>query len=219
MPVRVQHRSGALWVVNSAGLERLGDPSVKRGLLWRADAWLRARLGSRPPSLRAVGARLAAFGVTHVADATPDAGAAEVVAAAVRRGELPQHVLLMAADCGPADHPRLSVGPVKLVVADHAPPDFDELTTRIRRAHTAGRPVAVHCVTRVALALTLAALDEAGHMRGDRVEHGAVAGRPARRRLLGPRRTRGPPGPVAVRRSAAGRCPGGREQRRTVRGP
>jgi predicted amidohydrolase YtcJ len=175
LPVRVQHRSGALWVVNSAGLERLGDPGIERGLLWRADAWLRERLDSRPPSLRAVGARLAALGVTHVADATPDAGAAEVVAAAVRRGELPQHVMLMAADSGPADHPRLSVGPVKLVVADHALPDLGSLVQRIRRAHTAGRPVAVHCVTRVALALTLAALDEAGGMRGDRVEHCAVA--------------------------------------------
>ncbi|MES5817723.1 amidohydrolase family protein [Streptomyces sp. RG80] len=185
LPVRVQHRSGALWVVNSAGLERLGDTGtrlerlgdtgVERGLLWRADAWLRERLGARPPSLRAVGARLAALGVTHVADATPDAGAARVVPDAVRRGELPQHVMVMAADSDPAEHPRLSVGPVKLVVADHAPPDLADLTSRIRRAHTAGRPVAVHCVTRVALALTLAALDGAGGMRGDRVEHCAVA--------------------------------------------
>ncbi|NNN28833.1 amidohydrolase family protein [Streptomyces sp. S3(2020)] len=175
LPVRVQHRSGALWVVNSAGLDRLGDTGVERGLLWRADAWLRERLGSRPPSLRAVGARLAALGVTHLADATPDDGAAAAVADAVRRGELPQHVMLMAADSGPADHPRLSVGPVKLVVADHTLPDLGDLTERIRRAHTAGRPVAVHCVTRVALALTLAALDEAGSLRGDRVEHCAVA--------------------------------------------
>ncbi|MEU6372603.1 amidohydrolase family protein [Streptomyces sp. NPDC046909] len=189
LPVRVQHRSGALWVVNSTGLRRLGGDTpdgmarlrvatgddIGRGLVWRADAWLREALGARPPSLRAVGARLARLGVTHVADATPDAGAGEVVAEAVRRGELPQHVLLMAAESTASDHPRLSVGPVKLVVADHELPEFGALVLRIRRAHAVGRPVAVHCVTRVALALTLAALDEAGGMRGDRVEHCAVA--------------------------------------------
>ncbi|MFC8517188.1 amidohydrolase family protein [Streptomyces sp. NPDC057257] len=183
VPVRVQHRSGALWVVNSAGLARLGEHAgVERdaagrptGRLWRADAWLRAAIGGRPPSLRAVGARLAAFGVTHVADATPDAGAAGVVADAVRRDELPQHVMVMAADSGPSAHPRLTVGPVKLVVADHALPDLADLTDRVRRAHADGRPVAVHCVTRTALALTLAALEAAGGVEGDRVEHCAVA--------------------------------------------
>ncbi|MGI5460308.1 amidohydrolase family protein [Streptomyces sp. CA-249302] len=183
VPVRVQHRSGALWVVNSAGLARLGDhEGVERdaggrptGRLWRADAWLRSAIGGRPPSLRAVGARLAAWGVTHVADATPDAGAGEVVADAVRRDELPQHVMVMAADAAASTHPRLTVGPVKLVVADHALPDLDDLTERIRHAHADGRAVAVHCVTRTALALTLAALETAGVVEGDRVEHCAVA--------------------------------------------
>jgi len=187
VPVRVQHRSGALWVVNSAGLERLGARAagaegIERdregrptGRLWRADAWLRDALGGRPPSLRSVGARLAALGVTHVADATPDAGAAEVVADAVRRDELPQRVMVMAPDPDVPAHPRLGIGPVKLVVADHALPDLDDLAGRIRRAHTGGRPVAVHCVTRTALALTLAAFDLAGGTAGDRVEHCAVA--------------------------------------------
>ena len=195
VPVRVQHRSGALWLVNSAGLACLGAESAAHdgierdrtgrptGRLWRADGWLREALGGRSPSLRAVGARLAALGVTHVADATPDAGAAAVIADAVRRGELPQHVMVMAADAGPTDHPRLSVGPVKLVVADHALPDVDGLARRIRRAHTDGRPVAVHCVTRTALALTLAALDQAGRLPGDRVEHCAVADVPAAEEL------------------------------------
>ncbi|MEU6260551.1 amidohydrolase family protein [Streptomyces sp. NPDC047043] len=189
VPVRVQHRSGALWVVNSVGLERLGvrecaalgvhaggveldGAGRATGRLWRADAWLRTAVGGRPPSLRAVGARLAALGVTHVADATPDAGTAGVVAEAVQRGELPQRVMVMASE---ADPTRVSVGPLKLVVADHALPDLDDLAERMRTAHAAGRPVAVHCVTRTALALTLAALDQAGGLDGDRVEHCAVA--------------------------------------------
>src|SRR5207302_3851661 len=40
--------------------------------------------------------------------------------------------------------------------------------------HGAGRSVAVHCVTRVALVLALAAWETAGVAPGDRVEHGAV---------------------------------------------
>lgn len=195
VPVRLQHRSGALWVVNSPALDRLGaasaaHPGIERdptgrptGRLWRCDAFLRDTLGSRPPSLRTTGARLAALGITHVADATPEAGAADALAAALHRGELPQHVMVMADGSGPAAHPRLLTGPVKLIVADHALPEFDGLVRSIRHAHTGGRPVAVHCVTRTALALTLAALDQAGHMRGDRVEHCAVADPAAAREL------------------------------------
>ncbi|MER5754571.1 amidohydrolase family protein [Streptomyces sp. NPDC002088] len=187
VPVRVQHRSGALWSVNSAGLARLGahhasQEGIERdrtgrptGRLWRADGWLRDVLGARPPSLRSLGARLACLGVTHVADATPDAEAAEAVFAAVRGGELPQHVMVMADGAGAPRHPRLSIGPVKIVVTDHELPDLDDLAERIARAHAAGRPVAVHCVSRIALALTLAALEQAGGLDGDRVEHCAVA--------------------------------------------
>jgi predicted amidohydrolase YtcJ len=56
-------------------------------------------------------------------------------------------------------------------------PPLDQLAGRFRDAHAAGRPVAVHCVTRVQLVLTLAALDLAGRLPGDRIEHGAVIGR------------------------------------------
>lgn len=186
-PVRVQHRSGALWVVSSAGLEVLGaadaeHPGIERdadgvptGRIWRADDWLADALGPQPPlSLRALGARLASYGITHVTDASPDSGHLDLVAAAVRDGELPQHVLLLA-EAAVATHPRLSIGPVKVVVGDHALPDLDVLVARIASAHAAGRPVAVHCVTRAGLALTLAALDTAGLRDGDRIEHCAVA--------------------------------------------
>ena len=59
---------------------------------------------------------------------------------------------------------------------DDTLPPLDELADRIRAAHAAGRPAAVHCVTRVQLVLTLAALDLAGRLPGDRIEHGAVIG-------------------------------------------
>ena len=85
-PVRVQHRSGALWILNSAavvatGLDSCAEPGVERdptgvatGRLWRMDRWLRAAL---PPvdvdaGFAAVSRSLRAVGFTGVTDATPD---------------------------------------------------------------------------------------------------------------------------------------------------
>jgi predicted amidohydrolase YtcJ len=184
-PVRVQHRSGALWVVNSLGAARLGlagadSPGAERaadgsptGRLWRADDWLRTRLpAAAPPDLGAVGARLARLGITAVTDATPrlDDAAVRALAAAA----LPQRLTLLGA---PLDEPvpaPLTAGPWKIVLADSGLPGLDELVEEIRAAHHAGRAVAVHCVTREALVLLLAALDTAGRLPGDRVEHAAL---------------------------------------------
>jgi predicted amidohydrolase YtcJ len=138
-PVRVQHRSGALWMLNSAALAAIGadgpgiggHPGVERGAdgrpngrFWRADTWLRSRLPpSDPPDLERVGAILLGHGITAVTDATPG---------------------------------------------------LDSLAGQIGAAHAARRPVAVHCVTREALVLLIAALREAGARPGDRIEHAAL---------------------------------------------
>ncbi len=171
-PVRAQHRSGALWTLNSAAIDRLGarlDAEQRRtGQLWRADAKLRVALAALgeagSPDLPALGRELARLGVTHVTDATPDTDA---VALAALTAALPQHVLsLSSAVTAP--------GPVKIVVADSGLPSLEGLTARIAATHEGGRPVAVHAVTAVALALTLAALTAAGPADGDRIEHAAV---------------------------------------------
>jgi predicted amidohydrolase YtcJ len=213
-PVRVQHRTGALWVVNSAALTALGladtgdrraepaDPAdgesgVERdadgratGRLWRMDRWLARRVPGRPADLAAglaaVSARAAALGVTGFTDATPGASAGDVagLAAAVADRTVIQRLLCMArADVGgplaasPPDHgpePRFSLGPVKIMLDDDTLPSLDDFADQARRAHATGRAVAVHCVTRVQLVLTLAALDSAGRAPGDRIEHGAL---------------------------------------------
>jgi predicted amidohydrolase YtcJ len=189
-PVRVQHRSGALWMVNSVGAVRLAldsadHPGVERGYdgtptgrLWRADTWLRDRLPpADPPDLSAVGRRLGALGVTSVCDATPDAGdtTIEALAEARRSGVLPQRVQLLGVPLHHGPLPRgLTAGPYKIVIADSALPDVHDLTDRIRVANVAGRAVAVHCVTRESLVLLLAALESAGVRSADRVEHAAL---------------------------------------------
>lgn len=190
-PLRVQHRSGAMWVVSSAGLADLGvghDPpaGVERdaagsptGRLHRLDQLMADRLPpAAAPDLADVGARLVALGVTGVTDATPyDApGSFEVLAAACRSGELPQHVVVtggpaLAAEPTPAGLDR---GPVKVVVADNALPTIEELLAAFAPARTVGRPVAVHCVSRIGLVLALAAWEEVGAGVGDRIEHGSV---------------------------------------------
>jgi predicted amidohydrolase YtcJ len=191
-PVRLQHRSGALWIVNTAGAQALrlaeaADPGIERdgqarptGRLWRADGWLRSRLPrSHPPDLRAVGTRLARLGITHVTDATPDLDDAAIGAlrTAMFSGALPQHVQLLGVPPGwaaPAGPRWPAAGPFKIIIDDTALPALGTLTERIRAIHDGGRAVAVHCVTREALVLLLAALDDAGPRPGDRIEHAAL---------------------------------------------
>jgi predicted amidohydrolase YtcJ len=185
-PVRVQHRSGAAWVLNSLGLElvgadgavdgvELGDGGTPTGRLVGLDGWLRDRLPvPPPPDLAAVGRRLARYGVTGVTDATPFGSLDDL--APLAAGELPQRVTVtggprLAAAVMPSP---LARGPVKLVVADYALPALDDLAGWMRLAHEAGRPVAVHCVTRAGLALALAAWEDGGARAGDRIEHGSV---------------------------------------------
>ncbi len=185
-PVRVQHRSGALWMLNTRAVDELADvlpehPDVERdpagrptGRLWRLDGLLRGVTRDAPP-LDDVDRELAALGLTGVTDATPDLDedTLRLLEEISTTGSLRARVHVLGAQRAPTA-PRLTAGPVKLLLHDHDLPDLDHLVERVRSAHDAGRPVAVHVVTRVSLALTLAALDLAGTVPGDRLEHAAV---------------------------------------------
>lgn len=187
-PLRVQHRSGALWMLNSAALARVDhvlddtadverDPdSLPNGRLWRYDTRLAAAVPSRPLSLAAVAEALARFGVTGVTDATPNLAEDSVALLDRARtaGELPQRVILLGAPDDAALPRGFQVGPWKLHLRDHDLPSVDDLTTTIGAAHERGRAVAVHCVTAEALVVTLAALRAAGPRAGDRIEHASV---------------------------------------------
>jgi predicted amidohydrolase YtcJ len=190
--LRLQHRSGALWILSTVGIERLGldrgcdGPGVERdaaglatGRIYRADAWLRTRLGAAdPPDLAQAGAALARCGVTGATDATASNAAAELalLEAAAARGALPQRLLVMGSLALPEpSHPRVARGALKLVLAEASLPDFDQAAASIRAAHAAGRAAAVHCVTRAELAFAVGAFDAAGARAGDRIEHAAVA--------------------------------------------
>lgn len=181
--LRVQHQTGSLWVLNTLALAAVGEgddpPGLERdaGRLWRGDAWLRSRIGAAPPPLAPVGARLAAYGITALTDAsvTTEASAAAILADAHRAGDLPQRLMLMSGGplAAPADA-AFAVGPLKVLLDDHSLPDFDDVMDRVAAARAQGRAVAVHCVTPAELALTLAVFETAGSRSGDRIEHGSV---------------------------------------------
>jgi predicted amidohydrolase YtcJ len=190
-PLRIQHRSGRLWIVNSAGLERLlagGGPPPPgmelrhgrpTGRFFDADDWLRRRLPRRWPSLTPVGALLARHGITGITDATPDNDAAQFTcfATAQAQGELPQDLLIMgsAALDEVCASPGLMRGPTKFHLHEIDLPPFDACVAAIRHSHAAGRATAFHCVTQTELVFALGALNEAGAQPGDRIEHAAVA--------------------------------------------
>ena len=196
-PVRVQHRTGALWIVNSTAAARLDLDGcelsgVERdqadrptGRLWRMDRWVADRVPAADGDLAAVSSRAAALGITGFTDATPSATAGDL--ASLAGAGVAQRLHCMApAKAGPPP-PAITLGSVKILFDDATLPPFDDFADNIRSAHAAGRPIAVHCVTRVQLVLTLAALDAAGAARRpDR----ARRGRPGRV-TAGPARAHG----------------------------
>lgn len=189
-PVRLQHRGGALWILNSLAVERVADglessPDVERtsagqltGRLFRYDARLRRLLGDEAmPDLTDVGQQLAELGVTGVTDASPElqSSALTSLTTAVEERRLPQRVQLLGAPDSAVLPRRMTHGPWKLHLHDHDLPGLDELVTMVAAARDVGRAVAVHCVTLESILLTVVALESAGGpIMGDRIEHGAV---------------------------------------------
>jgi predicted amidohydrolase YtcJ len=197
-PLRVQHRSGELWVLNSAGVRASGLESAPRdlpglerdasgrptGRLWRLDRWLRDHVPAPSIDLVAVSRAAAAAGVTGFTDAGPDTSQADAdqLAGLIRDGSVCQRVALLAplALDPPTDRAVDVIG-TKVLLDDLTLPSLDELTALICESHAQGRAVAVHCVTRVQLVLTVAALSAARSAAGspaapggDRIEHASV---------------------------------------------
>jgi predicted amidohydrolase YtcJ len=190
-PLRVQHRSGAAWFLNSRGIEVLGldgsvdAPGVARdaagratGRLFRCDRLLRENvIGERFPTLGSASSQIASFGVTGVTDATPTNAAQEIRALtdASAAGDLLQRVVVMGARFAPPPDDRsITLGAVKIILDEYSLPALDDLAREIDHAHADGRPVAIHAVTRTELVLACGAFAAAGSQPGDRIEHAAI---------------------------------------------
>jgi len=194
-PVRIQHRSGMLWVLNTRALQSIrlephepwpagvgrdqaGNPD---GRFLDLDQWLGDHLPRAWPSLGELSTELARLGVTGVTDAGARNGLAawNALNAASEKGELVQRLLVMGNEdldhAVATDGGRVEVGPLKIHVGESKLPSLEELTLRISAAHARCRAVAVHCVTRIELMFVLAAFEDAGSIVGDRIEHAAIA--------------------------------------------
>jgi len=187
-PVRIQHRSGKVWVCNSLALRELGFKDAEiidglerssRGLLTgrivRRDRLLAERLkhakASRTPNIAAYSRQLARYGIVGITD-TSASNTTDTRADFLRLsdgGELLQHFSLMGSD-------ELDSGYLKILLDEDRLPDLAILVGRINLARRKGRNVAFHCVTHLELVLALAALAEAAPCEAgfDRIEHGAV---------------------------------------------
>ena len=186
-PVRIQHRSGRLWILNSMAVDQLvrradgnGESLTvdTSGRLFDQDSLLGRLLGHTSIDPERASRQLAAFGITGITDMTPgnDVDTFENFRAWQLEGRLRQQVLM----AGRPDLPAVSgsawltTGPTKVHLHDHDLIPFDTLTTLIRSSHAHARPVAVHCVTELALVYTLSAFRDAGVWPGDRIEHASV---------------------------------------------
>lgn len=190
-PVRIQHRSGKLWIVNSLAAEILelekskgldgiecDDRGRTTGRLFRLDEWMRSRTGLLdPPDLSAVSRQLASYGVTGVTDATPGNSLleAETFIRAIEENTLLQRILIMGDMKLPAlSHRFAKRGAYKILLDENSLPSIDRLTADIAEAHEQQRPVAIHCVTRTELVFALCCISTAGHFPGDRIEHASI---------------------------------------------
>ncbi len=188
-PVRVQHRSGRLWILNSLALEILSERLAATGKtalslpadgrLFDSDATLGELIGRELPPVAEASQRLASYGVTGITDMTPgnDAESLTLFSELRRSGELRQQLVLAGAASLPFPHhaAELTTAATKIHLHDSALPEFDSLCAVIRDSHRQQRPIAVHCVTEVELVFALAAIEEAGSQPGDRIEHASVA--------------------------------------------
>ena len=201
VPTRVQHRSGAIWLLNSAALRAIGAErceldGIERdaagaatGRLVRMDAWLAARLASigagqdqrtAASGLAEFAASSSALGITGFTDATPgrDLADAEELAALSEAEVFPQRLVLMIpAGLRIGCAGRVAIGPVKLLLDDDTLPTAQSLAGEIGRAHADGRGAAVHCVTAEQLVVAVAAFEQAGPPpadTADRIEHAGV---------------------------------------------
>jgi len=182
-PLRVQHSSGKLWILNSLALSHLKvasaecPPGVERdadglptGRLWRLDDWLGHRLRqASAPNLTGLSEQLASYGVTGVTDAsyTNDPSSLKGFRQAIEQGELRQKLTLMGNEA-------LGAGVLKVMLDEDELPDLTDLVQRVAGAHAQDRRVAFHCVSHVELLMALTALEMAEVRQGARIEHGGV---------------------------------------------
>ena len=177
VPVRIQHRSGRLWILNSLAIDHVKGGAVspafahgiKTGHFYDVDHELGRQLGHTLPDVARASRSLAAYGIVGFTDMTPTNSAHEA-----RMFREWQEAGILLQDVQLAGRASLTAGPTKVHLHESELPPFESLCQGIKDSHKRGRVVAVHCTTEVELVFTLAAFEEAGVIEGDRIEHASI---------------------------------------------
>ncbi len=185
-PIRIQHRTGRLWIFNSLAIEHLTriegalpGLDLSTGRLFDQDETLRDVIPADLSMVKDASEQLLQLGITGFNDMTPSNNAEthRLFEQLQREGRIRQSITLSGSESLTACHftGPLTLGATKLHLHEANLPPFDDTVEQIRQSHGTDRPVAIHCVTETELVFALAALRESGSMPRDRIEHASVA--------------------------------------------
>ena len=174
-PVRIQHRSGRLWILNTRAMRELGIREPADGRLYDRDDFVKCAMQASPPVLKGIVEKLISAGVTGATDTTPGNDTEDLERLVKEASPLRLCVMGTSKLESVKGAAAASVGPVKFHYHDNDLPPLARLADEIKRTHAAGRNVAAHCVTDAEIMLFLAAMEEAGVQDGDRIEHAAIS--------------------------------------------
>jgi len=174
-PIRIQHRGGRMWIFNSRAMALLDMKIPDNGQLVDGDKRLRVITGTQRPDLIGLISRLHSYGITGVTEVTPGNDRADFEQYTAAAGALNLTIMGGRDLHGAAGKAHARIGPLKIHNHDHDLPSLADLTHTIVDAHDHNRAVAIHCVTRAEMMLSLAALEDAGGHPHDRIEHAAIA--------------------------------------------
>ncbi len=174
IPIRIQHRTGRLWIFNSLAKRQLDFATPENGRLFDGDIAIRSFGTQSRPDLTPLINKLLSFGITGVTEVTPHNNGEDFEY--LSTASQPLKVRMMGNYELPPDLEKNQtiIGQVKLHYHEDNLPALETLTKLIKRAHECGRAIASHCVTHAELLLTLAALEAAGPRHDDRIEHAAL---------------------------------------------
>ncbi|QJB68762.1 amidohydrolase family protein [Parasphingorhabdus halotolerans] len=173
-PIRIQHRGGRMWVFNSQAIALLAIDIPHDGRLVDGDAELRKLMGNQRPDLKPLVKKLLSFGITGVTEVTPGNDRDDFEHYSVNANPL-NLTIMGGVDLHGHNGNSAQVGPLKIHNHDYDLPSLADVIAQISDAHVHGRAVAIHCVTRAEMMLSLAAIEDAGVHPGDRIEHAAIA--------------------------------------------
>jgi predicted amidohydrolase YtcJ len=182
-PIRVQHSSGKMWVLNSQAIAILGVTAKSHagvevehgrvtGRLFRMDDWLGQRQRNETVDLEPLTEELLRLGITSVTDTSFNNDRASEAQLKNLKGPNGQSFEVHCM----GDESLVGGGQLKVMLDEDRLPEREILRRKVAAAHMADRGVAFHCVSRIEMLIAMDCLKTTGLHGADRIEHGAMIG-------------------------------------------